>query len=42
MSQDDDWPPCAWCKRDVMDEMACFNAKDICVDCCEEAGMCGC
>ena len=27
---------CAWCDRDVMDYLASFNAKDICVDCAEE------
>jgi len=31
---------CAWCKRDVMNDIACFNAKDICVDCCDDAGGC--
>lgn len=28
--------PCAYCDRDVMDYLASFNAKDICVDCEEE------
>lgn len=28
--------PCAWCDRLVMDELACPNAKDICIDCCGE------
>lgn len=28
--------PCAWCDELVMDELACPNAKDICIDCCGE------
>jgi hypothetical protein len=29
-------PPCAWCDRDIMDEYASFNGKDICIDCAGE------
>lgn len=29
--------PCVWCGIPVGDE-ACFNGKDICIDCCIEAG----
>lgn len=28
--------PCAWCGKYVMDELACPNAHDICIDCCGE------
>ena len=28
--------PCVWCDRDVMEYMASFNGKDICVDCEED------
>jgi len=28
--------PCAYCNRDVMDYLASFNAKDICIDCEDE------
>ena len=31
-----DFPPCAWCGMDEMDEYASFNGGDICVDCAEE------
>jgi hypothetical protein len=31
------WAPCAWCGMDEMDEYADFNAKDVCVDCVDEA-----
>ena len=27
---------CAWCEADVMDYLASFNGKDICVDCAGE------
>lgn len=32
--------PCARCGEDVMDEMACFNHKNWCVECCAETGGC--
>lgn len=28
--------PCAWCDNPNMDQEACPNAKDICIDCCGE------
>jgi hypothetical protein len=31
-----DFPPCAWCGMDEMEEYASFNGGDICVDCAEE------
>lgn len=30
------YPPCAGCKQEVMDTLACPNAKTLCVDCCGE------
>lgn len=36
----EDEEPCAWCDTWNMDEEACFNAKDICTNCCDEAGGC--
>lgn len=31
---------CAWCSvgPEVMEHETCFNAKDICIDCCMDAG----
>ena len=31
-----DFPPCAWCFRDVMETEASFNGGDICIDCADE------
>lgn len=28
--------PCAWCDKDIMEEYASFNGKDICVFCAGE------
>lgn len=41
----DDWwegrdKKCAQCKEEVMHFDACFNSKDICVECCDKNGGC--
>lgn len=31
---------CSWCENLVMHHNACFNSKNLCTDCCDEAGGC--